>query len=339
MKKKKRYIFLVLLIVIGGAFWYWKSHQTVTPVFETVQKGTVTETVSLTGTLEPRQYADLAFAGSGRVKTILVAEGASVTKGQLLMTLENPVAQSQYQEANLSARITEGEEKLARRHWNDLKPEARQNQKLASELARLKKNTVAAQFVSDQVRAPFDGVVTRLDARLGEVFGPSTVALRVIGTGEFVIRTSVGESDVAKLQEGMAATITFDALLGGKVFAGELETLGQSALQNQDTVFYKGIFGINQQDQALRDGMTADIEVVTERRQDVLILPVRALKRANEGQYTAQVMIVAADPTETQTEDREVRTGLQGDDGTVEVLSGLREGDRVVVEAISATKK
>jgi RND family efflux transporter MFP subunit len=325
LKRKKLLLILLLTIILVGFFVYRYKNNSEVPVTEEVRRGDVIETVSLTGFVEPKQYADLSFLSSGRIDKLTVVVGDQVTKGDILMNLSNPVAQAQYQEAILGLRIAESGEKLARRHFEDLKPEERASQKLSTQVAAAKTSTVAAQFVSSRVIAPFAGRVTRLDARLGETVAPGSVVARIQEGNEFIIRAKVSETEVAKLREGLTATITFEAL-GDQEFLGTLESLSASALQNQDVVTYEALFIFSVADERLRDGMTADIEVITAEKKNTLTLPSRALKKSSNV-YTAEKYGGEKEEPQTVT----VETGLEGDDGTVEIKSGLMEGERVVV--------
>jgi RND family efflux transporter MFP subunit len=325
LKRKKLFIFLLLVIIAGGFFGYRYKNNNAVPVTEEVKRGDVVETVSLTGFVEPRQYADLSFISTGRIEKLMVAVGDEVTKGGILMTLDNPVTQAQYQEAVLGLRIAESTEMLAKRHWDDLKPEERVSQKLATQAAAAKAGTAASQFVSSRVIAPFAGRVTRLDARPGETVAPGSVVARIQEGNEFIIRAKVSETEVAKLQEGLPATISFDAL-EDQTFTGTLESLSTSALQNQDVVTYEALFTFSVTDARLRDGMTADIEVITAEKKNTLTLPSRALKKRGDA-YTVEKYTGENQAAETVI----VETGLEGDEGTVEIKSGLGQGDRVVV--------
>lgn len=334
MFKYKKTLAILLLLLVGGGFWYWKKQQPVEPATMTVEKGTVTESVSLSGSVEPKEYADLAFTGSGRVSSLQVTEGEEVTKGQLLMTLENPVAQAQYSEAALNAQIVESQERLARRGWDNLKKEQKEVTKLNSELARARTRTVSAQFVSNQVRAPFAGKVTRVNPHLGEVVSPGAVVARVASGNGFVVRASASETEVARLWAGLAATITFEAL-GGKTFTGTLVSLSESATTNQGVVSYDAVFSFDAGDATIRDGMTADVEVVTAQKEGVTVLPARLLKRV-DGKYTVAKYLGGADFAQ---EEVGVTTGLEGDEGTVEITGGLRPGDKVVTEMPKTSQK
>ena len=323
---------LLLLVLIGVGFWVWVQFFKPAPAPETVHvsRGSVIETISLSGSLEPSLFADLGFAGSGRIASVRVAEGDTVVKGQILLTLENPVAQAQYQESLIAVKIAEEQEKLARRDWDSLKKEERSKTRLSTEAARADTNAVTAQFVSNQVRAPFAGTVTRLDARSGEVVTPGTVVARAEGAGaHLVIRVNVSESEVVKLTEGMRAEVTFDAL-DDTVFTAELTTVSRSSIIDADVVSYQALFTLLDADQRLRDGMTADLEVKTNERQDVLTLPARAVKR-REGSFYVEVYNRETNTTSEQA----VQKGLEGDTGIVEV-SGIAENTEVVVKNTEA---
>lgn len=321
----KIFFVTLILIVVGGILWSRFFQPEPVPETVTVTRGDIQETLSLSGSLEPSLFADLGFAGSGRIISVAVASGDTVKKGQILMTLEDPVAQAQYQQSMVAVRIAEEQEKLARRDWDSLKKEEKAATKLATDEARAGKTVVGAQFVSNQVRAPFNGVITRLDARPGEIVTAGRIVARAAGSAATqVIRVNVSESEVVKLRDQIGADVTFDAL-DDTIFHARLTSLSQSSITDQDVVSYEAIFTLLDGDARLRDGMTADLEVVAEEQKGVLMLPARAVKKRDTGFFVE----VYDELTKTTTQSA-VERGLEGDDGMVEI-SGVAEGIQVVV--------
>lgn len=327
--KNKILSITLVLILIGGGMWWWQSRDAGEPIAtETVTRGTVSETVSVTGELLPRQYADLSFKRIGQIDALYVVEGETVKAGDPLARLERGVLQAQLEALELTQRIAETNEKLARRDWASLDPEEREAKVLASEKARA--DVAAARLTLDEtvLRAPFDGTVTKIPVRLGETVALSETVLRLAGTSSVsdapvIIEAKIPESDVAKVKVGMRSKVTFDAFTNDEVFEASVQSVESSATIDQDVVSYVGTFVLDGViDTRLRDGMTANVDIETGRRDNVLVLPFRALNR-QDGKY-----LVQAETGDSFTE-REVKIGLEGDEGEVEIVSGLKEGERV----------
>lgn len=329
MFRTRNVVIALVLLAIGGGFYYFKTRDTAVAVqTETVRRGDVAETVSVTGELVPEEYADLSFPGAGTIDAVLVKAGDDVTAGQKLASLDREVLFSQLKDARLAVSIAEQNEMLVRRNrGNVYKPEDLKAKKLLSEQAREKARTLEAEMKQSVLLAPMDGQVSKLDARVGEVVMLGRVIARVIKSGAYVLESRVPESDIAKISLGMTAQITFDALSNDDVFEGEVQSIDPASTVVQDVVSYKVKFRLDKNDGRLKEGMTGNIDIVTAKQSGVLSVPFRALTK--EGTKTfAQVK-----QADQSFQKVEVTTGLEGDEGTVEVKSGLREGDEVTIGA------
>lgn len=328
--KTKLWIGIIAIGLIGFA-WYWSKRPDPSSnmVTETVSRTDVSETVSVSGELVPVSYADLSFQTVGQVEAVYVREEEAVKAGDPLAVLDRSVQTSQLAAAEVARRIAEEAEKLALRNKNDLDPEERHAKKLASEAAREDLRTLRAQMEKSVIRAPFDGRITRVDLRSGETASIGARAFRIVREAGLVIEARVPESDIVKLSSGMEASVTFDALDSSDVFQAKVVAIDPSATVVQDVVSYVVTFEVSGIDSRLRDGMSADIDVVTAKRDRVLAVPFRALIVRGE-----KTFVTLSGPNGA-TEEVQVKTGLEGDDGTVEVLSGLKEGDTIVVSAVS----
>jgi len=115
--------------------------------------------------------------------------------------------------------------------------------------------------------------------------------------------------------------------LADEIFDAEVVDIAKSSTVIQDVVSYVVKLHLNNTDARLKDGMTANIDIETAKRENVLTVPFRALTKEG-GKTYAQVK--QANGTFVKTE---VTTGLEGDDGTIEIKSGLKEGNEVTIGA------
>lgn len=324
--KKKIILAVVAVALVGGGIYYFTGRDTAEPIqTETVRRGDVAETVSVTGELVPEVYADVAFLSPGTIDAVYVDIGSPVQAGDKIASIDREVLFSQLKDARLAAAIVEENEKLARRQWDTLKPEERAAKELASRQAREKVRTLEAQMKENVLIAPISGVISRFDARIGEVVTLGQTIARVVAPGATLLESRVPESDIAKIALGMKAKITFDSLSNDDVFEGEVVRIDPAATVVQDVVSYKVRFRLVRGDDRLKEGMTGNIDIETAKRSGVLWVPYRSL--AKEGLKTyAEVK-----RSETDFEKVEVVTGLEGDEGTIEVKSGLKEGDEVTI--------
>jgi HlyD family secretion protein len=140
------------------------------------------------------------------------------------------------------------------------------------------------------------------------------------------IETNVPEVDVAKIAVGDPARISFDAYGTDVIFAAKVISIDPAETIIEGVSTYKVTLVLDEKDDRILSGMTANIDISTDKREDVLMVPFRAVLSKDDGKY---VRIPSADGL-TATE-KKVEIGLRGSDGNVEVLNGLVAGEQVVI--------
>ncbi|MCK9378993.1 MAG: efflux RND transporter periplasmic adaptor subunit [Candidatus Moranbacteria bacterium] len=325
-KTKKRIIWIIaLVVIIAGGFWYSKSKKSaIVYTTEETKKGDIERTISVTGMMVSENQVDLAFELSGRASLVNVSVGDVVTEGQLLAQIDDSVLQSQLEESKLALNIQVEAEKLARRNWDSLKPEEKQAQKDTSEKARAAVRTVANQMERTKIYAPFNGVVTAVDIEEGEVATVGMAVISVAGEGNMEIESNIPESDIAEVSPGQKAETTFDALSNEDIFEAEVMEIDPASTVIQGVVYYRTKMKLIESDDRIKIGMSLDADILTAKKENVLMIPERAIKTENG------VKMVEILQSENRTRKTEVKTGLKGDSGMIEIISGINEGDKVV---------
>lgn len=175
--------------------------------------------------------------------------------------------------------------------------------------------------------SPVNGIVTELNNKKGEVLGTGVIkeSFSRVMSLDMLIEANVSEADIVKVKLGGKANVTFDALSPQDVFAGEVIEIDPAATVIQDVVYYGIKLRLESVDSRLKPGMSANIDLKTAQKEGVLMVPQRAVKEDDGG--IKYVEILKADNT---TERRTVETGLEGDEGMVEITRGLKEGEKVV---------
>ncbi|NTV55160.1 MAG: efflux RND transporter periplasmic adaptor subunit [Candidatus Moranbacteria bacterium] len=334
MKKKTKIVWIVILVILIGGTTAWFSTRPPKKLYETekVSRTTVAQTVSVTGELVPREYADLSFTGVGTVEKVLVSRGDAVKAGQVIASLDTSVLRSQLTNANLALSMAVENERLARRGrvtpWEKLAPEEREAKRLATEQARQQVRTLATQIAQTSVVSPIDGIVTKLDIREGETGLAGSVFGRVSKGDDLVLESRVPEADITKLKVGLEATVTFDAFTKDDIFRAGVYEIEPSSTVVQDVVSYVTRFKLIDTDPRLREGMSATIDAITAKSENVLAVPFRAVTREGSKAFVD----VSLDGISSKR--REVVLGLEGDEGMIEVKSGLSESDYVVTAKV-----
>lgn len=205
--------------------------------------------------------------------------------------------------------------------------EKARNQVVSAEAAL---NTAREKLKGATITAPFDGVVASTGLNVGEQVGAATVVVTVQDPGALRIDMNVAESDIASLRPGQPATVTFDAL-AGQSFPAKVDSISPSAKVQQGVVNYPVALTLDRAS-GVKEGMTASAQIVYQQKDNVLVVPNRAIRTQGRTR-TAQVLL-ASGATETRT----IQTGMTGDQ-TTEVIGGLQEGDRVVIPTTSTTTR
>ena len=179
------------------------------------------------------------------------------------------------------------------------------------------------------LEAPFDGTVARVDVEIGETVGPQTPIITLVGDSQFTIEADVDEADIGWIETGQEVLITFDAF-PGEDLSGQVVSVAPLATVDVGIVSYRVTIASESTDLPLRAGMTANTEIIKEQREGILLVPNLAIALDSEtgSKYVDK-------KTETGSERVEIVTGLSTDLFS-EVVTGLQEGDQVVVSSPSA---
>lgn len=181
-----------------------------------------------------------------------------------------------------------------------------------------------AQMGKSVIVAPFSGLVTKQDAKLGETVAPNSPVVALMSDGVFKITVNVPEVDVAKLSVGDGAKVTLDAYGTDVLFRATVTSIDPAETVLEGVSTYKATLRFDASDARIRSGMTANIDILTDKRENALYVPSRAVFTRNEKKY------VKIPNGLTITADTEVTAGLRGSDGSIEILSGLTEGQTIV---------
>lgn len=171
--------------------------------------------------------------------------------------------------------------------------------------------------------APMDAIVTDVYVKRGETVMPGKAAVSLNAQGRFEIISNISEVDIARVKVGQPVGITLDAFTSAEAWTGKVTRINPAEKVVEGVIFYETRVLFDQDDPRLKSGMTANLIIEVDRRDDVLRLPIRAIKET-AGKKTVQVL-VAGKPVE-----REVKVGLQNNE-YVEVTEGVSAGDAVIL--------
>jgi len=197
-------------------------------------------------------------------------------------------------------------------------------QKAALAQARANQAKVEAEFARASIRAPFPGVITRVDAKIGQIANTQTGLIGINSDLPLEIEANVPELEIGRIAKGNPVTISLDAF-PNETFAGSVVAIDPAETLVDGVVNFKVTITFDRVDERFKSGLTATLHIETGRQPNALTLPFYALTEEN-GRATVQ-KLVDGSPVQTP-----VTVGARSSDGRVEIMSGLAEGDMVLAE-------
>lgn len=389
--------FLLLCIVATSAPACNRGSSETSPSqIATAQRGDLRIEVTASGNLIMSMTADLAFDVEGTIEKVLVEEGDSITEGQILAELEKSGSEVNYrpttsagtkstrsrsvvpwenQKRNLERALIQAKAALntAIRDLKNAKSpqstdaapdplniETNEHKVRLAELALSNAQAELERFLltSPEIKAPFNGFVTKLYVNGGDVISKGTVAISVASKDKFETAILVSEMDIRRIQVGMPATVQV-AAVNGALFPAKVTEISPTATVQSGVVNYQVVVqllllqdtmsprsgqnqpGVNAgnlqtiSDQKLsdnipmaqlRDGFTATTRILIEEKKNVVLVPNRTIIR--DGAKTSVQVI-----NNGTTELRLVTIGSSNGQIT-EVMKGLDEGEQVLIQQL-----
>ena len=202
--------------------------------------------------------------------------------------------------------------------------------RIAYEAAQAAVEAAQAAVQAATLRAPFDGTVVAIYVSPNDTIGSGQKVLYLADFRQLRLDAQVSELDVPRIEVGQDVRVSFD-VYPGQLFAGKVLELPQQTSNQSGIVYYRVITSLEVGEALVRLGMYANARVVIGERQNVLTMPSAALRYDNMGE--TYVSLRRAD---NSIEKRTVQLGMN-DGILVEILSGLAEGDTVMVPLVPAT--
>lgn len=299
---KTTWVVLVLLAVAGGAGWYyWRAERVEAPIYReaTVKRGDIEMRVTSTAVVQPRNRLEIKPPIAGRIEQVLVREGQTVDKGQVLGWMS-----STERAALLDAARTRGAEELAR--WEEL-------------------------YRPTPIVAPIRGTLIARNTEPGQSFTSADAVF--VMSDQLTVKAQVDETDIAQIRVGQPTKVTLDAY-PEHGFSGRVEAIAYDAKTVNNVTTYEVDVLPRDAPAFLRSGMTANVNFRVAAKDAVLLIPSTAVKMRDGKPY---VLRPPAQPGEPPSEQA-LQIGLS-DGKLTEVTDGLAEGDTVLTVAFKKSEK
>jgi len=298
----KRFIIIVLVIaVLLTLARHFGPRPPKEPGYREVRAelGDVTLTISTTGVVAPQNRVELKPPVPGRIESVRVSEGQTVTQGQVLALMS-----STERACLLDAARARSEEEYER--WK-------------------------AYYSAVPILAPLAGTIISRDVEPGQTVAQGQTVL--VLSDRLIVRADVDETDVGRIRVGMDAVISLDAY-PDNLFTGKVDHVAYEArLVHNVTVYQVEVLPLRTPS-FFKSGMTANVEFVSAVHENVVVLPVTAVTDTETG--ASVLMWAGTDPGRTRS--KRVRTGLN-DGKVVEIVEGLADGDIALERMIDLSKK
>jgi HlyD family secretion protein len=285
----------------------------------------------LTGKLVALEQADLSFKISGRIEAMYVDIGDKIEKGQKIAMIDKGTLDEQLKEAQeylLAQRSMLYDMKKRKDTYTSSQEEAQR--------AMIRRAEASLAAIQEQIKetilySPISGTVITKNVDEGETtvanaVTANTSVVTVAREGNLEIQANIPESDIVKIALGQKAQATLDAFTSEDIFPAEVREIEPSATVIQDVVYYKVKLKFPNYDTRFKNGMSADVDIQTSEKDNVVFVPERSL-RTEEGRKYVEIL---RDAKNNLTDKVYVQTGMRGDDGMIEITSGLIGGENVI---------
>lgn len=350
------------------------------PVTDMVTEGTFTTTVEAKGQLKPISASVVSPSVDGTVEKINVQAGQSVNEGDVLMTIKNDALDNAVSEAQRAvataqedlnnAKATLAAAQAAPATDGDGSTGPSDASTNANAVSTAQRNLASAQATLEQatakaaertVKAPSSGNIVELNAKVGATVTGGTImgegdtsggkqCMQIADLSKMKVTVQVGEKDIAKIAVGQSANVTYpafpDIVSQGTVTAIASVANSDSNSGGGSVTFNVDIL-IEAPDSRLKPGMTAEVSVVTEKLDDVVMVPTMALMTEDgehyyvnlatdsEGKKTrrVKVTVVTQNDNEAVVGKTQVKRDDQGNEINPDVpVTKLRDGDTIVTD-------
>jgi RND family efflux transporter MFP subunit len=306
-----------------------------------VRRQKISEKLHYTGVVEAWKKINITPDIGGKIAKIYVEEGDSVKEGQLLAEMDTRAIRLQLEQAEAAAAVAEANYNDAKRNMERMERLIKENAVSDQQYEKIKLAYEAAEAQLQQakaavnlarhnldvsiMRAPFSGVVASRNAEVGDVinpmmggFSPNSGVLTLMDFSRVKIEVDVSPQEIVRIEKGQSVLLRVDAY-PDRVFEGKVTVVNLTA--EPQSKKFRVEAQVDNQDLLLRPNTFGEVNLEVSTHEDALVIPQQAV-------LENRIVFLARD---NKAESKEVTVGLQNAE-MVEVLSGVEEGDLVIVE-------
>jgi RND family efflux transporter MFP subunit len=300
------------------------------PVAETAFNHTITAS----GAVEAIKFAGLSAEMSGKIMNINVTEGQVVTKGTLLVKLDDRMLQSQLNQANIALELATTMFNKQKELWDkNIGTEVQflqaKNQK---ESLENQIQTLNVQISMTKIIAPFDGVVDRIYQKEGELANPAIKLIDFVNLSQLYVNADVSEDYISTIKEGDKAVIVFPSFNNLKINTTVYRTTNIVNPNSRSFLTRIKISNVNNQ---IKPNIIANVILSDYVNKNALTVPSYLIQSDLDGQY---LYLADALKNAYQVRKQYVKVGLS-ENGITEILEGLKAGDLLISAGYNQVRK
>jgi RND family efflux transporter MFP subunit len=326
MKRKTLFITAVITI-IGGTLiiFIFQRFNRISYDLATVQRGDIVQEVLASGKVESPTMVNLQFKNNEKITFLKANVGQKVKLGEILARQDINSLNAQLNQ--LQSALKNQEYKLKSREENNIKNYDDgydiKAQKALVKQARFDIEVQEAKIDEAILIAPIDGTIIAVNGEIGEIAKPEITIVSIISNDKLQIDADISEINIANVEIDQTAKITLDAFENLEWMA-TIAKIDPSESIAGGAIYYKTTLFFDKDDARIRPGMTANVWIKTNASRDTLIIPISALKK--KGDKKIVQVLMGKDVIE-----KEVATGLKNNKGMLEIVSGLSQGEQIIL--------
>jgi len=350
-QKNKKYWWTILLLLMSTGIWYMvdsnkplTAQEVTTTQTYKVQRGDISTSVLATGIIKPKIGAEVKVGSrvSGIVKKLHVNIGDTIQKGALLAELDDIAYRAQYNQTmaavenaksnrDYATMTLERQKRLRQKNFNSLNDlDVAQNNfnRSVAQVKQMEANLDYAQIqlAYTKIYATISGVIASISTQEGETVAASFSAptfATILNLDQLELWAYVDETDIGKIKSKQKASFTVDTY-SNTDFEGTVQTIYPKAELKDNVVNYIAIISLdNDHDKILRPEMTTTVRIHAEKREDVIIIPYKAIIKDFGKKY------IKIQRGET-IEEREIKIGIKHNK-MVEITHGIEENEIIII--------
>jgi RND family efflux transporter MFP subunit len=291
----------------------------------TVQSKNLTDQINASGVLSSKSELKLAFKTGGMIKRVYVAEGQSVSAGQLLAELDMSEIDAQVNQAKIGLQKSKRDYERVKKLYDDEAATQTNLQDATSGMEIATQAVAAADYNRklSKIFAPTSGRILRKISEQGELIVPFSPAI-ILGTGTnaYILNVGLADKEIVKLRIGDKANVQLDAYPNEKFWA-KVSQIAQTI--NPATGTFEVELEMQPTSKKLISGFVAKVNIVPSTSNTSLVLPITAVVEAD----AENAFVYVYDSATSKVSKKPVKIGKIYED-TVELIAGLSQGEQIV---------